>query len=134
LTTTRDTHPLYNLTWCWCGQDKWRVKNISAWHWEWFLWFTCLGFLSRTLSCIFHQGLRSSELESHISWILPLLSSLLSILDHRRSLLSILSPSSLTTVARHHRWSSTVARYRNHCHTKSPLCKWVHWTPISFKF
>jgi len=39
LTTTSGTHPLYNLMWCWCGQDKWRVKNISA-----FLGFTCLGF------------------------------------------------------------------------------------------
>jgi len=44
LTTTRDIHPLYNLTWRWCDQDKWRVKNISAWHWESFLGFTYLGF------------------------------------------------------------------------------------------
>ena len=44
LTTTRGTHLLYNLMWRWCDQDKWRVKNIPAWHWESFLGFTCLGF------------------------------------------------------------------------------------------
>jgi len=73
------------------------------------------GILSKTLPNIFHQGLRSSEFESQISWISSLLSSsppllqsypllslkllsLSSILDHRRSPPSILSPPSLATV------------------------------------
>jgi len=51
LTTTGGTHRLYNFMWRWCGQDKWRVKNIPAWHWESFLGFTCLGFyLKRCLA------------------------------------------------------------------------------------
>ena len=37
------------------------------------------------------------------------------------------------TVARHCRWSPTVTCHRNHSHTKSPLCKWVNWTPITFQ-
>ena len=98
MTTTGGTYSFYNLMWCWCGQDKWLVKNIPAWHWESFLGVYMFGVLSKTLPSIFYQGLRSSEFESQISWISPLLSPPLqsypllspkllsptSILDHRR--------------------------------------------------
>jgi len=69
------------------------------------------GVLSKRLSSIFHQELRTSEFEYHISWISPLSSRLLSpslLLPPLQSypLLSpkLLSPPS-TTIARHCRFS-----------------------------
>jgi len=71
------TLSLYNLMWCWCGYDKWCVKNIPESLRVIFRVYM-FGILSITLSSIFHQGLRRSELESQISWISSLLSPPLS--------------------------------------------------------
>jgi len=68
------THPLYNLMWHWCGQDKWGVKEHSSVALRVIFRVYMFGVLSKTLPSIFHQGLRSSEFESQISWISPLLS------------------------------------------------------------
>jgi len=116
LTTTRGTHPLYNLMWRWYDHDKWRVKNIPAWHWESFLGFTCLYFDLKCCTAYSIKGweamslnFRSLEsrhccrrrysvtvvfaavIEATVA-LLPLL-----ILDHRRTPSSILSPPSLAT-------------------------------------
>ena len=112
LTTTCDIHSFYNLTWCWWGKDKWFVKNIPAWHWESFLGFTCLGFY-----------LERSPVYSIKGW--------------ETVSLNLRSPTSrhccrCRRCSCHHYCHRRSCR-RNHCHTKSPLCKWVYWTPITFQ-
>jgi len=71
--------------------------------------------LSKTLSSIFHQGLRSSEFESQISWISPLLSLSLQSYPLLPSKLlsppSILSPLSLATV------DGLPSSMVSHCHS-----------------
>jgi len=122
--TTNGTHSLNNFMWHWCGQDKWLVKNISAWHWESFLGFTCLGFYLKRCPTYSIKGweavsLNFRSLESrHCRHLFSRIRYYYrSCCRHRRF---------STIVARHRWWSPTFTRHRNHSHSKSPLYKWVH--------
>jgi len=84
--------------------------------------------LSKTMSNIFHQGLRRSEFEYLSPMLTPSLQSypLLSrsccccrwFSHHRRS------PRSMVSHVTHH---------HNHSHKKSSLYKWVHWSSPTFQ-
>ena len=100
LTITGDTHSLYNLMWRWCGQDKWRVKSIPAWHWESFLGFTRLGFYLKRCPAYSIKGweavslnLRSLDLATAVAAVVFVVvtEAAMSILDHRRSPPSMVS-------------------------------------------
>jgi len=120
LTTTPATYPLYNLMWL-------------TWQWKSVLGFTYLGFYLESYPTYFIEELKNNEFESQIS----LISSLLSPLPPPPPPLPppppFPLPLPLPPLSPSHWWSPTVARHYNHCHTKSLLCKWVHWTLMTFQ-